>query len=103
MTDELNPEAQQVWQAWSIRYLAQIQQVSITQAIEDIQASNPIYVLRNSMAQRVIVAAEQGQFEELNRVFDLLANPYTRQDSAIDLDTLPPAPHAPQMPISCSS
>ena len=103
MTDELNPEAQQVWQAWSIRYLAQIQQVSITQAIEDMQTSNPIYVLRNSMAQRVIVAAEQGQFAELNRVFDLLANPYTRQDSAIDLDTLPPAPHAPQMPISCSS
>ena len=103
MTAELNPEAQQVWQAWSIRYLAQIQQVSITQAIEEVQTSNPIYVLRNSMAQRVIVAAEQGQFEELNRVFDLLANPYTRQDSAIELDTLPPAPHAPQMPISCSS
>jgi len=103
LTAELNPEAQQVWQAWSIRYLAQVKQVSITQAIEDMQASNPIYVLRNSMAQRVIVAAEQGQFEELNRVFELLASPYTLHDSAIDLDTLPPAPHAPQVPISCSS
>lgn len=103
MTAELNNEATQVLQDWATRYLAQIQQNSDTQAIEDMQTSNPIYVLRNSMAQRVIVAAEQGQFDELNRVFSLLASPYTLQDSAIELDTLPPAPHAPQMPISCSS
>ena len=103
MTAELNNEATQVLQDWVTRYLAQIQQNSDTQAIEDMQTSNPIYVLRNSMAQRVIVAAEQGQFDELNRVFSLLASPYTLQDSAIELDTLPPAPHAPQMPISCSS
>ena len=103
MTAELNNEAAQVLQDWVTRYLIQIQQVSITQAIDDMTTNNPIYVLRNSMAQRVIVAAEQGQFDELNRVFDLLANPYTINDSAIELDTMPPAPHAPQMPISCSS
>lgn len=103
MTAELNPQAQQDLQAWSTRYLAQLQQGSITQAIEEMQSSNPIYVLRNSMAQRVIVAAEQGQLDELNRVFELLAKPYMLHDSATDLDTLPPAPHAPQMPISCSS
>ena len=103
MTAELNNEAAQVLQDWVTRYLTQIQQVSITQAIDDMKTNNPIYVLRNSMAQRVIVAAEQGQFDELNRVFDLLANPYTINDSAIELDTMPPAPHAPQMPISCSS
>jgi hypothetical protein len=67
------------------------------------RSNNPVYVLRNSMAQRVITAAEQGQFDELNRVFELLATPYSVQDIATELDTLPPAPHAPQMPISCSS
>ena len=103
MTVELNNEAAQVLQDWVTRYLAQMQQVSITQAIDDITTNNPIYVLRNSMAQRVITAAEQGQFDELNRVFNLLANPYIINDSAIELDTMPPAPHAPQMPISCSS
>ena len=103
MTAELNNEAAQVLQDWVTRYLAQIQQVSIAQAIDDMTTNNPIYVLRNSMAQRVITAAEQGQFDELNRVFDLLANPYIINDSAIELDTMPPAPHAPQMPISCSS
>ena len=103
MTAELNNEAKQVWQEWSTRYLAEIKQLSTDEAIEDIRNNNPIYILRNSLAQRAITAAEQGQFEELNRVFELLANPYTINDSATELDTMPPAPHAPQMPISCSS
>ncbi len=103
MTAELNNEAKQVWQEWSTRYLAQIKQLSTDEAIEDIRNNNPIYILRNSLAQRAITAAEQGQFEELNRVFELLSNPYTINDSATELDTMPPAPHAPQMPISCSS
>ena len=103
MTAELNNEAKQVWQEWSTRYLAQISQLSTDEAIEDIRNNNPIYILRNSLAQRAITAAEQGQFDELNRVFELLANPYTINDSATELDTMPPAPHAPQMPISCSS
>ena len=103
MVTELNPQSQQVWQDWSARYLAQIQPLTGEQTIHDMQTNNPVYILRNSMAQRVITAAEQGQYEELNRVFALLANPYTVQDIANELDTMPPAPHAPQMPISCSS
>ena len=67
------------------------------------QTNNPVYVLRNSMAQRAITAAEQGQFEEVDRVYRLLANPYHVQDIATDLDTSTPAPNVPQMPISCSS
>lgn len=103
MTAELNNEAKQVWQEWSTRYLAQIKPISTDETIEDIRNNNPIYILRNSVAQRAILAAEQGQFDELNRVFELLANPYTINDSATELDTMPPVPHAPQMPISCSS
>ena len=103
MTTELDQKAQKVWQDWSISYLAQIQLVSFEQVIKDMRINNPVYVLRNSMAQRAITAAEQGQFEEVNRVFELLANPYTFQDIAIALDSTPPTPHAPQMPISCSS
>ena len=103
MAAELNDEANKVWQDWSARYLAQLQPLSMEQAFNDMQANNPAYVLRNSMAQRAITAAEQGQFEEVNRVFELLANPYDVQAIATDLDSAPPAPHAPQMPISCSS
>lgn len=103
MTTELNQEAQKAWLDWSIGYLAQIELVSFEQAINDMKTHNPVYVLRNNMAQRAITAAEQGQFEEVDRLFELLKTPYDIQDIATDLDSTPPNPNAPQMPISCSS
>ncbi len=103
MTTELNQEAQKAWQDWSIAYLAQIELVSFEQAINDMKTHNPVYVLRNNMAQRAITAAEQGQFEEVDRLFELLKTPYDIQDIATDLDSTPPNPNALQMPISCSS
>lgn len=103
MIHELSAEAQQGWQDWSTRYLAQIEQRPLEQAIRDMTTNNPVYVLRNSMAQRAITAAEQGQFEEVDRVFRLLAKPYEVQAIATALDIQPPAPNTPQMPISCSS
>lgn len=103
LTSELQGEAIQAWEDWSTRYLAQIQSFPIEQVINNLKTNNPAYVLRNSMAQRAITAAEQGQFEEVARLYDLLASPYTVQDIATALDSSPPAPNAPQMPISCSS
>ena len=103
LTSELQGEALQAWEDWSTRYLAQIQLLSTEQVINSLMTNNPAYVLRNSMAQRAITAAEQGLFAEVARLYDLLANPYTVQDIATALDSSPPAPDAPQMPISCSS
>ena len=103
LISELQGEALQAWEDWSTRYLAQIQSFPIEQVINNLKTNNPAYVLRNSMAQRAITAAEQGQFEEVARLYDLLASPYTVQDIATALDSSPPAPNAPQMPISCSS
>lgn len=103
MVSELNGEARQVWQGWSERYLLQLKQLDVTQVINELHSNNPVYILRNSMAQRAISAAEQGDFKEVARVFALLAKPFTVQDSATELDTSPPPPNAPQMPISCSS
>ncbi|TXD98070.1 YdiU family protein [Psychrobacter frigidicola] len=106
MLTELNAEALEVWQDWSTRYLTFIgQQIHLTkqQTIESMRTNNPVYVLRNSMAQHAIDAAEQGQFEEVARLFELLSTPYIVQDIATDLDSRPPMPNAPQLPISCSS
>ena len=103
LTHELPSEALQVWKDWSARYVEHVQALSLEQVINDMQTTNPVYVLRNSMAQRAITAAEQGQFEEVARLYELLASPYKVQDIAITLDSTPPAPNAPQMPISCSS
>lgn len=103
MVTELNEEAKQVWQDWTARYLAQIETLSDDAVIDSLQSNNPVYVLRNSMAQRAIDAAEQGQFDEVARVFELLSDPYTVQARATLLDTRPPDANTPQMPISCSS
>jgi uncharacterized protein YdiU (UPF0061 family) len=116
MVSELDGEALQVWQEWRTRYLTQIEQqselsstnisnanMSTSEVIKGLQNNNPVYVLRNSMAQHAIDAAEQGQFEEVARLYTLLASPYHVQDIATERDSSPPAPHAPQLPISCSS
>ncbi len=103
LSDELSDEARQTWQNWCTRYLAQIQLLDKDQVSSAMRANNPVYILRNSMAQRAITAAEQGQFDEVSRLYELLASPYVVQDIATALDTNPPAPHTPQMPISCSS
>ena len=103
LTHELSAEALTVWQQWRERYLDLIATLSIDEVTSSLQSNNPIYILRNDMAQRAITAAEQGQFEEVARVYDLLTSPYTLQDIATALDTTPPAPNAPQLSISCSS
>lgn len=105
MQAELSAEALLIWQDWSSRYLDYLAQLarSTEQVVDDLKGNNPVYVLRNDMAQRAITAAEQGQFDEVARLYELLTSPYKVQDIATDLDTTPPAPDAPQMPISCSS
>ncbi|MBO1531909.1 YdiU family protein [Psychrobacter sp. F1192] len=103
LKSELQSTALADFDAWAKRYLATIHALPPEQVINSLKNNNPVYVLRNSMAQRAITAAEQGQFEEVARLYELLATPYTVQDIATELDSTPPAPDAPQMPISCSS
>nr|WP_317199307.1 YdiU family protein [uncultured Psychrobacter sp.] len=105
MQAELSVQAVEVWQEWSARYLEYLthSERAVEQVILELKGNNPVYVLRNDMAQRAITAAEQGQFDEVARLYHLLANPFEVQDIATELDTRPPAPDAPQLPISCSS
>ena len=103
MLAELNEDAKKNWQNWETRYMAQIKTYSQENVILTLQSNNPVYILRNDMAQRAIDAAEQGQFEEVARIFELLKTPYMVQDRATELDSQPPERNAPQLPISCSS
>lgn len=64
---------------------------------------NPVYVLRNGMAQAAIERAEQGDMREVARLFELLTNPYAVSPLARAEDTLPPAPDAAEICVSCSS
>ncbi len=103
LKSELDDTGREVLQDWSTRYLTQIEKQDRSAVIESLSTHNPVYILRNNMAQRAIVAAEQGQFEEVARLYDLLAQPYTVQNIATDLDVTPPPADAPSLPISCSS
>lgn len=67
-------------------------------------STNPIYVLRNHIAQTAIERAEAGDFSEVARVFDLLATPFTRQierETAADIAPMPD--DHPPVSVSCSS
>ena len=68
------------------------------------QQVNPVYILRNHMLQTAIELAEQDDFSEVDRLFQLLSQPYTRQvdlERAADLAPLPS--DQPEIMVSCSS
>lgn len=66
--------------------------------------ANPIYVLRNHIAQTAIERAEAGDFSEVARVFELLATPFTRQlERETPADIAPMPDDHPPVSVSCSS
>ncbi|MDO5769747.1 MAG: YdiU family protein [Psychrobacter sp.] len=114
-------ESTQVWQTWQSQYLALISanetssMLAIKEALTMMQQANPVYILRNSMAQRAIEQAESADsshqhganssngLAEVDRLYRLLADPYQVHAFAIISDTQPPDIDAPALPISCSS
>jgi len=68
------------------------------------QQANPRYILRNHMAQKAIEQAERGDFSEVERLFQLLNQPYTRQlELETEQDTAPLPSDVPEISVSCSS
>src|SRR5690606_9847825 len=76
-------------------FLAQYETIREHQDIEELDAAmqlaNPHYILRNHMAQKAIELAERDDFSEVDRLFRLLSQPFTKQselERAEDLATL---------------
>ncbi|MFA2944835.1 protein adenylyltransferase SelO [Acinetobacter pittii] len=89
-------------------FLSQYQSIREHQDIDELDANmqkaNPVYILRNHMAQRAIEAAERDDFSEVDRLFKLLNHPYTRQPELEQLQDLGPLPSdVPDVAVSCSS
>lgn len=72
-----------------------------TQLNQIMQHVNPRYILRNHMAQTAIEAAEQLDFSEVHRLFELLKSPYQSQPHLEKSSDLQPAQKA--IALSCSS
>jgi uncharacterized protein YdiU (UPF0061 family) len=65
-------------------------------------AVNPLYVLRNYIAQQAIEAAENGDFSEVQRQMQLLSDPFSARAGLEAYAAAPPA-GAPHLEVSCSS
>lgn len=76
------------WTAWKIAYQNAWQANDKAAIIQTLTAHNPVYVLRNHMAQKAIDAALQDDFGEVARLFALLADPFRVQSIATIDDTL---------------
>ena len=88
-----------------IHQYQQIREHQDTVALDQaMQQANPHYILRNHMAQKAIEQAERGDFSEVERLFQLLNQPYTRQlELETEQDTAPLPSDIPEVSVSCSS
>ncbi|MDK1684256.1 protein adenylyltransferase SelO [Acinetobacter terrestris] len=89
-------------------FLSQYQAIRENQATDELDAemlkANPQYILRNHMAQKAIELAERDDFSEVDRLFKLLNQPFTKQPDLEQAGDLGPLPSdVPEVMVSCSS
>ena len=92
------------WESFLAQYL-QIREHQDTDALDAaMQQVNPHYILRNHMAQKAIEQAERDDFSEVERLFNLLSQPYIQQTALEKPEDLAPLPSdVPEVMVSCSS
>lgn len=88
--------------SWFATYRQRLQQEGIddAQRQQQMQSVNPAVVLRNWLAQRAIDAAEQGDMAELERLHEILRQPFS--DRSDDYARRPPD-WGKRLEVSCSS
>ena len=92
-------------QAWLKRYSARLGSdptKNWQERVAGMLAVNPLYVLRNHIAQQAIEAAEKGDFGEVQRQYELLRDPFSARAGLEAYAAAPPA-GAPHLEVSCSS
>ena len=69
---------------------------------ERMHGVNPLYILRNYLAQKAIDAAEAGDYSEVRRLHQVLTQPFTEQPGMQGYAERPPE-WGKHLEISCSS
>lgn len=77
----LNDEARRRIGGWLADYRTRLERddVAASDRVEQMNAVNPCYVLRNYLAQQAIDKAEAGDYSEIANLLDLMRAPYTEQ------------------------
>jgi len=92
--------------AWLVDFLAflapALQQASMQASITHTLQSNPVYVLRNHLAQEAIAAAQAGDFAPIEKLATALRSPYAEQAGCEHYAAFPPD-WAAGIAVSCSS
>ena len=80
--EQITPTYQLRLKQWLKTYGQRIQsdQRSHSERLNQMNAVNPLYVLRNYLAQLAIDKAEQGDFAGVHELLDALRHPYTEKD-----------------------
>ncbi|MCC6374447.1 MAG: YdiU family protein [Moraxellaceae bacterium] len=89
---------------WFKRYTQRLAQEKTTnlQRQQQMQATNPKYILRNYLAQIAIEKAEKGDFNEIDTLLMLVQNPYDEHPNYEHYANTPPD-WGQHLEISCSS
>ncbi len=89
---------------WGHDYLARVEQEGGTQQERQarMHAVNPLYLLRNYLAQNAISAAEQGNYAPVRELHAVLSQPFTEQPGMQRYTERPPE-WGKHLEISCSS
>ena len=79
--DKVTAEAREALDAWTQTYLTRVRQDDRphSERRNQMNAVNPLYVLRNYLAQVAIDEAENGSYAGVVELLDTLRNPYTEQ------------------------
>lgn len=96
------------WMDWLNKYqqrLKENEKMTNEERVTSMNKMNPVYILRNYMAQTAIEMAEKGDYSEVRQLYELLKNPYEEQDN-MEKYTEPPPKWATRRGVcvnSCSS
>jgi uncharacterized protein YdiU (UPF0061 family) len=89
---------------WLDDYLARLSRDARPDAerVAQMHAVNPVYVLRNYLAEQAIQAAQRGDASEIDTLLTLLADPFTER-AGYQAYAAPPPAWATRLQVSCSS
>ncbi len=97
----LNPERFDAW-AGQYRERLQLEQSRDDERRDRMDRVNPKYILRNYLAQGAIEKAQQKDYSEIDRLLQLLQDPYTEQPGMESYAAAPPN-WGKHLSVSCSS